>query len=324
LRAEYFKRVKTTFVESDFESFGLVANGGSLTNAGALLSDGSPVRHSRVFCTRWNGLTKSNGTMDALDDDEFTGGLLSLLDSALGFVKVNTKTRWRKLPDGGGRIEYPEYPTRAIEEAITNALIHRDYLEIGSEVHIDIFDDRMEVYSPGGMPSGEIVQMIDTRHVASVRRNPVIADLFQRLDLMERRGSGFGKILDAYVLESEKRGRNVVPRFQSGTSNFYVILPNLNYGIEVVPNGTQAGRADDVPTETATRAELTKMQKIVIRAISANASITINELQRKTKLSSASVSRLLLGLKRRQIIRRVGPDKGGHWEVLTSKRGDGE
>jgi len=324
LRAVYFNRVKATFVESDFESFGLVANGGSLTNAGALLADGSPVRHSRVFCTRWNGLTKSNGTMEALDDDEFTGGLLSLLDSALGFIKVNTKTRWRKLPDGGGRVEYPEYPTRAIEEAITNALIHRDYLEIGSEVHIDMFDDRMEVYSPGGMPSGEIVQEIDTRRVASVRRNPVIADLFQRLDLMERRGSGFGKILDAYVLESEKRGRDVVPRFQSGTSNFYVILPNLNYGVEVVPNGAQTRRADDMSTEGASLVYLTKMQKIAVRAISADASITIKDLQKKTKLSSASVSRLLLGLKRRQIIRRVGPDKGGHWEVLTSKRGDGE
>lgn len=102
LRAEYFKRAKMTFAESDFESFGLVANGGMLSNAGALLADGSPIRHSRVFCTRWNGLTKSNGTMEALDDDEFSGGLLTLLDSALRFAKVNTKTKWRKLSDGGG------------------------------------------------------------------------------------------------------------------------------------------------------------------------------------------------------------------------------
>ncbi len=52
LRAEYFARAKMEFVESDFDSFGLV-EGAVLTNAGALLADKSPIRHSRVFCTRW-------------------------------------------------------------------------------------------------------------------------------------------------------------------------------------------------------------------------------------------------------------------------------
>ena len=86
---------------------------------------------------------------------------------------------WRKTNDG--RMNYPEYPERAYEEGLVNALIHRDYLEIGSEVHIDIYDDRMEIVSPGGMPSGKRVQELDLRQVSSMRRNPVIADLFQRL-----------------------------------------------------------------------------------------------------------------------------------------------
>jgi predicted HTH transcriptional regulator len=50
------------------------------------------------------------------------------------------------MEDGSGRVEYPEYPSAAVEEAIVNSLIHRDNLEIGSEVHIDMFDDRLEVY----------------------------------------------------------------------------------------------------------------------------------------------------------------------------------
>ena len=60
-------------------------------------------------------------------------------------------------------------------------------MEIGSEVHIDIFDDRMEVYSPGGMFDGSIVQELDTDNVASKRRNPVIADIFSRMHFMEQR-----------------------------------------------------------------------------------------------------------------------------------------
>ena len=166
--------------------------------------------------------------MEALDDAEYSGGLIGLLNSAKHFVAVNSKTMWRKTDDR--RVNYPEYPERAYEECIVNGLIHRDYCEIGSEVHIDIFDDRMEISSPGGMPSGDLVQQLDWMNVTSIRRNPVIADLFQRLDLMERRGSGFKKVLDAYAFESEKRGVSIRPEFRSARSAFFAVLPNLNYG----------------------------------------------------------------------------------------------
>ena len=56
-------------------SFGLVNERGNLTNAGALLADESPIRCSRLFCTRWNGLNKSGGAVDALDDAEYSGRL---------------------------------------------------------------------------------------------------------------------------------------------------------------------------------------------------------------------------------------------------------
>ena len=321
LRAEYFARAKMEFVESDFDSFGLV-EGGVLTNAGALLADKSPIRHSRIFCTRWNGLTKSNGVMEALDDDEFSGGLLNLLDAAKGFVKVNAKTKWRKMEDGSGRVEYPEYPSAAVEEAIVNGLIHRDYLELGSEVHIDMFDDRLEVYSPGGMVSGELIQSLDTRNVASKRRNPVIADLFQRLSLMERRGSGFGKILDAYQFESEKRGRTVVPQFQSSPSEFHVILPNLNYKApELDALNDDKDKSSDAGAEVAAHAFSTTLAegrnaKIIVRAMRANGRVTILDLCRKTRLSTSGVYKIIAALKAASKIRRVGPTKGGSWEVV--------
>ena len=321
LRAEYFARAKLEFVESDFDSFGLVEGGGLLTNAGVLLADKSPIRHSRVFCTRWNGLTKSNGVMEALDDDEFSGGLLNLLDAEKGFVKVNAKTRWRKMEDGSGRVEYPEYPTVAVEKAIVNGRIHRDYLEIGSEVHIDIFDDRLEVYSPGGMVSGELIQSLDTRAIASKCRNPVIADLFQRLSLMERRGSGFGKILDAYQFESEKRGRSIVPQFRSSSSESHVILPNLNYEapeLQLLNVSNANGVCEDAKvSNNAMPSTLTgsRNAKIIIRAMKTNGHMTIIELCRKTRLSSGCVYIIIDAMKKASLIRRVGPTRGGFWEV---------
>lgn len=134
------------------------------------------------------------------------------------------------MPDG--RIEMPDIPERAAFECIVNGLIHRDYLELGSEVHIDIFDDRMEIYSPGGMFDGSFVQDLDTDHVPSKRRNPVIADIFSRMNYMERRGSGFKKVKDDYRREVNYRPE-LEPKFYSDATSFWVTLYNLNYNVPV-------------------------------------------------------------------------------------------
>lgn len=230
LRSVYRQRTGTELTTSDFVSFGLVDEDGMLTNAGALLADESPMRHSRLFCTRWYGLNKASGVMEAIDDKEFSGSLVSLLQNGEEFVKNNTKKRWKKTDTG--RIEMPDIPERAALECIVNGLIHRDYLELGSEVHIDIFDDRMEIYSPGGMFDGSLVQNLDTDHVPSRRRNPVIADIFNRMNFMERRGSGFKKIKDDYHKAVNFRPE-LEPRFYSDATSFWVTLYNLNYKVPV-------------------------------------------------------------------------------------------
>lgn len=229
LAIEYKKRTLTEFEEKDLNSFGLVNEEGHLTIAGSLFADGYQVYQSRVFCTRWNGLDKANGLMDALDDQEFEGNIIYLLKAAMDFVKRNSKKMWKKGPVY--RIEYPEYPERAVQEGIVNALIHRDYSVIGSEVHLDIYDDRLEIYSPGGMYDSTFVQNIDPYKVSSSRRNPVLADLFARMDLMERRGSGLRKIIEAYKFE-ENYKEELKPEFRSTESSFFTVLKNLNYSTE--------------------------------------------------------------------------------------------
>ena len=95
----------------------------------------------------------------------------------------------------------------------------------------DIYDDRLEVVSPGGMFDGGLpIQKRDNlRDVGSSRRNPLVADIFSRLEFAERRGSGIGKMLDAYSLPlANPRDRK--PSFVSDTF-FRVILPNLTYGL---------------------------------------------------------------------------------------------
>lgn len=263
LKSTYFQRTGNSFQESDFESFGLVDKEGYLTNAGALLCDEPPLRQSRLFCTRWNGLDKTSGVIDSLDNEEFSGSLIILLQEGLRFIKANSKVMWKKT--GDGRQEFPDYPEKSCLEALVNALIHREYLELGSEVHIDMYDDRLEIYSPGGMCDGTFVQNLDINGISSRRRNPVIADVFNRLNFMERRGSGFKKIRDDYerqILFTESK----TPKFFSTQYSFILTLWNLNY----VPPTKLAIKSDDKKVTTKgddkLKTEKTKSQYAAILA----------------------------------------------------------
>lgn len=110
----------------------------------------------------------------------------------MNFVKSNTKRGWEKLPDG--RKNKPEYAERAVLETMVNHLIHRDYTVMGGEVHLDIYDNRLVVTSPGGMYNGMLIQDLDVADVSSERRNPILANIMAQLDYMEKRGSGLTRI----------------------------------------------------------------------------------------------------------------------------------
>ena len=229
LEATYLERTGLRFEPSDYVSFGLADKNGFLTNAGKLMTDQHTVYNSRMFCTRWNGLEKGSIFDDALDDKEYEGNLIYLLKSGSEFIRNNSKVRFVK--EAQYRVDKPDYAERAVTEALVNALIHRDYIVLGSEVHIDMFDDRVEITSPGGMFGGGSIQEYDIYSIRSMRRNPVIADLFHRMKYMERRGSGLRKI----VSETEKLPgytEAYKPEFSSTATDFRVILKNVNYNLE--------------------------------------------------------------------------------------------
>ena len=230
LKSLYYLKTGNEFTDSDLESFGLVNKDSFLTNAGALLADEPIIKHSRIFCTRWNGLDMTSGIEEALNDSEFEGSILLLLQNAENFIKVNTKKKWKK--GNESRIEMPDYPERAIQEVLVNAIIHRDYAVIGSEIHIDIYDDRIEIYSPGGMFDGSFIQEQNIIEISSLRRNPIIADLFNRIHLMERRGSGLKKIISSYQNAINYTQEKEV-EFKSTQKDFKVILKNLNYKVAI-------------------------------------------------------------------------------------------
>lgn len=306
LISTYYQRAHKDFQDTDYESFGIRDVNGNLTNAGALLADNCPIYQSRLFCTRWNGLTKASGLQDALDDAEYTGSLITLLQEGEAFVKRNSHKGWFKEPDR--RVELPDYPERSVTEGIVNALIHRDYLVFGSEVHIDIYDDRLEIYSPGGMFDGINIQDRDIMTVPSQRRNPIIADVFTRLIYMERRGSGFKKIIEDYQFQHNYT-EELAPAFRSEHGSFFLTLKNLNY----YQGNKEGNNHGNDPGNNQAGVDWTERKELVFALIQNNPSIKLDEIQDQLNLTRRQLTRTIDMLKDEKRLEREGSPRSGRW-----------
>ena len=279
-------------------SFGLVTNTGVLTNAGALFADDCPLWQSRLYCTRWDGKDKS----DAINDAEFTGNVLLLLREAMNFVKSNTRKGWEKLPNG--RKNKPEYAERAVLEAMVNHFIHRDYTVMGGEVHLDIYDDRLTVTSPGGMYNGLLIQNLDIADVSSERRNPILANVMAQLDYMEKRGSGLTRICnETKALDGYKE--ELKPVFKSSPTQFQTII----FASSDIPN---VGDHDGDLSET----KLTERQQKILNLIKMSPTITGKQMSETLSVSQRTIERDLSTLQKIGVLKHKGKDNDGMW-ILT-------
>lgn len=279
-------------------SFGLVTSTNTLTNAGALFADDCPLFQSRLYCTRWDGETKG----DAINDAEYTGNVLLLLREAMNFVKSNTRKGWEKLPDG--RKNKPEYAERAVLEAMVNHFIHRDYTVIGGEVHLDIYDNRLVVTSPGGMYNGTLIQEQDIADVSSERRNPILANVMAQLDYMEKRGSGLTRICkETEALSGYKE--ELKPVFKSTTTQFQTIIFASH-------NRQNVGGM----SETMSEIKLTERQWNILKLIMESPTITAKQMSETLSVTSRTIERDLAILKEKGILKREGKDNDGIWVVI--------
>ena len=137
-----------------------------------------------------------------LDAQEITGPVDAQVRAVLAFVRKNMRVAARKEP---ARVEIPQFSMRAVFEAIVNAVAHRDYSVHGSKIRLFLFDDRLEMYSPGPLPNTVTVDSIALRQST---RNELLTTLLARCPvedptgefvrgfLMEKRGDGVPIILE--------------------------------------------------------------------------------------------------------------------------------
>jgi len=265
---------------------------GKFTNAGVLFFARDIdflLNHAIVVCVLYKGTEKVN----ILDKKDFKGNLVENINNAILFVKRHTNVQYKieKLQ----REEIPDIPDIALREAIINAVCHRDYFDKSSNVLIEVFDDRVEISNPGGLPSGLKPSDFGRKSVA---RNPLIASLLNRINYIEKVGTGINRIKQA-VAENE---RSVVEfSFDSG---FSVIFR----------------RVSEIPSEhkevEGSEIVVGKNIRKILKAIKDDPTITREELSRITELSIRGVEWNLTRLKKEGKIKRIGPSKGGHWEII--------
>jgi len=253
-----------------------------------------------VVCALFKGTTKAY----ILDRKELAGNILENVEDALLFLKKHLQLRWEITNDSPRRREILELPEVALREAVVNAVCHRDYFEQGAQVMVEIFDDRVEIHNPGGLPRGLPERDFGKR---SVCRNPNIAALLLRCDYIEKMGTGIERIYEAL------KNENCPPVKIEYDTLFSLVFSRPSY---ITPRGTEKPREKtrEKPREKTRR----KTREIILELIRKTPNITTARLAEETGLTPKGIEWQIAQLKKNGLLERIGPDKGGHWKIKES------
>lgn len=264
--------------------------------------------HTAVTCALFKGTEK----VDVLDRRDFNEDIISNIDGAMNFLKRYIAVRY-EMTGTPRRREIPEIPYDALREAIINAVAHRDYFEKGSNVMVEMFDDRIEITNFGGLPKGLKPQDFGKK---SVLRNPNIADLLHRIEYIEKMGTGINKIRK---LVSDAG----LPPVEFEFGNFFTVIfkkPKIDRPAVITEVNTEIltgvlsreGVIRDINERVKNR-----LMKELLHLIQ-NGFITIKIVEKLGKISNASAKRDISLLKKLGIIKFEGSRKIGRY-VLKEK-----
>ncbi len=231
LMQEVFKRIKKTPTQHAYENLGIMTNSSGktcATNGGILLFGSDRLKFfpdSMVRCARFSGTTKEK----ILDHTDLNIPLPLSIDPTIAFIERNTRKEAKI-----GRIfreDILEYPPHAIRESVINAILHADYSMRGCHIQIAIFDDRIEITNPGGLPFGQTIEKAVSG--SSRLRNRVIGRVFRELQIIEQWGSGLQRILGTCKKQGLKK-----PLIEELNNQFRLTLySNQIEEIEIEPWG---------------------------------------------------------------------------------------
>ncbi|MCH4887391.1 AAA family ATPase [Acidaminobacter sp. JC074] len=253
----------------------------NFVNAAALLSDFNPIKSSVI-----NMIAYKDDTVREIIDREVleTISLVEQYEACLRFYRkhINTSEKIQ----GPYRETVEEVPLVAYREAITNAIIHRDYLR-GAAIRIQVFSNRIEIVSPGSLPIGLSVDEYEIGNI-SIVRNRIIADVFRRLGIVEKFGTGIQRIKEYYRDLSEQ------PKFMVYDNSVTVVLPR----------NTEVSRVSQKTTKVV--ANMTEREQRVYLLLQEKESVTRAEIEQVLQLKRSQSGELLKSMKEKDVILMIG------------------
>lgn len=257
------------------------------TNAYALLSEDSPFRFTEVRCAVFEGVHD----FDFADRADFPCPIYKQIDSAYQFVKRNLRLTGKVR--GLYREDRYEIPPVAVREAIVNAVQHRSYVDSSKPIYVALYDDRLEVTSPGGiLPSLNVDLMCQGR---SAHRNPSISHIFRAASISEGWGNGMRSIFEScsdYGLRE--------PLVENSGIDVRVTIFRPNYSGDPAPRDSQ-----------------NDLRIRIMEIMECNPGATMSDICMDTGLTQRTVERIISNLKRDGAIGRTGSSRNGQWVVFN-------
>ncbi|MBP2028754.1 ATP-dependent DNA helicase RecG [Acetoanaerobium pronyense] len=259
-------------------SLGLIENR-KYNNAAALFSDDNPVDSSVIQMIAYNDRTVL-GIKDRVESKNTS--ILKQFDECLDFYKKHINIS--EIIDGAYRKTVEEVPLVAYRESIANLLVHRDYMK-NVDSRIEIFSDRIEIVSPGGLPIGILEdEYLEGR--ISIPRNRIIADIFLRLKIIEKLGTGIRRIKEYY------REYDTKPEFIITENSITVILPRINKEIKKV---------NEINLDRLNSNEL-----LIYYIIKDNGKINRKDIENKVDLKKSQILQIINNLREYNLVIKTG------------------
>jgi len=164
-------------------------------------------------------------------------------------------------------------------------------------MYIRIFDDRIEIENPGGLVEG--VSKHDFNK-SSVRRNPVVADLFHRMGKVERMGSGIDRMRDLMRTAKLKE-----PIFEMDSFFRVTFYRDPRYSLKKIKSIVSEKMSE-------------KMSEKIISEIRKNPQISAKDVSNILNISARTIERYISKFKKKKVLKRKGPAKGGYWELVKN------
>lgn len=284
-----FEKRNVVFGQPQMQTLKIVSADGIYTNLGLLLSE--QCLHT-IKAAVFEGINQNVFK----DRREFSGSLMQQLNDVYDYIDFHNQTHatFRKLL----RIDTRDYPEVAVREALLNTLVHRDYSFRASTL-ISIYDDRIEFVSIGGLLPG--LELDDLMMGVSVCRNPHLANVFYRLQLIEAYGTGMKKIMGAYA------NALVQPKIKTTNNAFKIILPNVNF----TPKAAEVHKDFEKAADLA----LDSNEEKVLKFLREHLMITRKETQTLLEVSQSTAGRILKAMVDSGLIKQIGGSRTTRYEL---------